>query len=593
MAYRWYQQEAHVCVIQHVRGSVEPCLVEATTGAGKSHIVAGVAAELHRLSGGKHVLCLAPSSELVTQNREKYKATGNPSSIYSASAGSKCLRHPVVFATPGTFKKVAKRMGAKFCAVIMDEAHGITPTVRGIIDDMRESNPNLRVIGLTATPYRLGSGYIYRMDDKGRAMTDHNARDPYFAKLVYRIQAHTLIAEGFLTKPKIGEVAEHYDTSGLHLNARGQFDAADIDRAFMGHGRLTSAIVGDVVRRSQNRRGVMFFAASIEHAQEVMASLPPSLSALVTGETSKADRADILKRFKAQKIKYLVNVSVLTTGFDAPHVDVVAILRKTESVGLLQQIIGRGLRICDGKEDCLILDYAENIADHCPDGDIFAPEITAAYKSGESVPLEVCCPDCMTVQEFTARPNDEGYAISKEGYFLDLEGEPIQTDAGPMPAHYGRRCFGIDRHGTRCGYRWTLKRCPVCAEDNDIAARRCHSCKAELIDPNERLRLDFAALKKDPTRLQVDEVLDWKVNSTMTRAGKEAITVDYVTPYRQFRVWLAPYAKGGQPLADYRQWYEATDGGTVKPETITYRKDPESGFYRVHGYWEEKDEIQQ
>lgn len=590
MTLRWYQQEAHDEAVNFVRTSVEPCLIEAATGAGKSHIVAALAETLHRISNGKHVLCLAPSSELVTQNREKYKATGNPSSIYSASAGSKCLRHPVVFATPGTFKKVARRMGGKFCAVIPDEAHGITPTVRAIIDDMREKNPKLRVIGLTATPYRLGSGYIYRIDDKGRANTDETARDPYFSKLIYRILARQLIAEGFLTKPVIGRAVEHYDTSGLKLNARGQFDAADVDKAFVGHGRITSVIVGDVVNQSRNRRGVMFFAATIQHAEEIMASLPPSISALVTGSTTKRERERILRDFKAEKIKYLVNVSVLTTGFDAPHVDVIAILRKTESVGLLQQIIGRGLRLCEGKDDCLILDYAENIETHCPDGDIFAPEIKASYKSSGNGTIEVTCPDCHTEQEFSARPNDEGYQVNKEGYFLDLTGQPIETEWGFMPAHFGRRCFGQNHHGHRCGYRWTFKPCPVCAAENDIAARYCSECKSELIDPNEKLRIDFAAFKKDATNLQCDEVLSWKVGQTMTRAGKEALIVDYVTPYRQFRVWLAPYAKGGKPLADYKQWYEATEGGLVMPSSITYRKDPESGFFQIHGYGAKPDE---
>src|SRR5690606_29456504 len=137
--------------------------------SGKSIIIAMLASTLTTISKGKHVLCLAPSAELVTQNRAKYLATGEPASIYSASAGQKCLKHPVVFATPGTFKGKARAIGGKFCAVVLDEAHRITPTVRQIIEDMRASNPNLRVIGLSATPYRLGTGYIYQTDETGRA----------------------------------------------------------------------------------------------------------------------------------------------------------------------------------------------------------------------------------------------------------------------------------------------------------------------------------------------------------------------------------------------------------------------------------------
>jgi DNA repair protein RadD len=165
------------------------------------------------------------------------------------------------------------------------------------------------------------------------------------------VGARDLIEQGFLTEPVIGgTMAEGYDTHGLTPNAQGKFDAADVDRAYHGHGRKTAAIVADVVRQAQDRQGVMFFAATVRHAQEIMASLPPELSVMVTGETGKSERDSLIRRFKAKAIKYLVNVSVLTTGFDAPHVDLIAILRKTESVGLLQQIIGRGLRICPGCE---------------------------------------------------------------------------------------------------------------------------------------------------------------------------------------------------------------------------------------------------
>ena len=134
----------------------------------------------------------------------------------------------------------------------------------------------------------------------------------------------------------------------------------------------------------------MLFAATVQHAKEVLDSLPPSLSAIHHGRKSpKADRDRIIEQFKAQKIKYLVNVDVLTTGFDADHVDVIALLRATESVSLLQQIIGRGLRIRHGKDDCLVLDYAQkNIDRHCPDGDVFNPTIKTKSAGGESVSID-------------------------------------------------------------------------------------------------------------------------------------------------------------------------------------------------------------
>lgn len=596
MQLRPYQQEAFQAVMTWVRKTTDPCLLEAATGAGKSLIIAAVAAELHKISGGKRVLCIAPSAELVVQNSEKYKATGNKCSLYSASAGDKCLRYPVIFGTPQTVKNGVAKMGGQICAIIIDEAHGITPTIQTIIERIRERNANVRVIGLSATPYRLGSGYIYAMDERGKPLPDSAARDPYFTARVYRIGARELIAHGYLTPPVIGAVgADSYDTLHLELNRRGQFDSRAVDQAFHGHGRKTSRIIADVVHNARDRRGAMIFAATVQHAEECMASLPPGLSALVTGKTPDGERKTILERFKARRIKYLVNVAVLTTGFDAPHVDVIAILRATESVSLLQQIIGRGLRLDDGKDDCLVLDYAQNIERHCPDGDVFAPEVKAAYKGGDDAPdIEAECAMCGTVNSFRARPNPDQFDVDQWGYFLDAAGERIKTDAGEMPAHFGRRCLGLIKQGAqhvRCDGRWTFKECPHCAAENDIAARYCASCKGELIDPAEKLRIEFVAHKKDPTRLQTDEVLEWRVQPTVTRKGNEALQVYVTTPYRSFTVWLHPYIAHGKPLADYRQAYEATDGFTRSPETVTYRKNSDTGFYQFHGFDRSIDEI--
>lgn len=581
---RDYQEDSADAAMEWVRKSIDPCLIEAATGAGKSLIVAEIAKRMHKASGGKHVLCLAPSAELVTQNREKYLLTGEPASVYSASAGGKCLKHPVVFGTPGTVKNAATRMGPRFCAVIVDECHGITPTIKKIIDDMRQGNPNLRVIGLSATPYRLNEGYIYRMDERGKPMAQ--IKDPYFTARVYNIQARTLIDRGFLTEPHVGSTnGEHYDTHHLELNSMGKFK--DEERAYVGHGRKTAAIVADIIEHARSRQGVMIFAATVQHAKEVLASLPPSMSAIVTGDTPKAERDRIVRQFKSREIKYLVNVSVLTTGFDAPHVDLVALLRLTESVSLLQQMIGRGLRIAPGKNDCLILDYAENLTRHCPDGDLFRPEIRAAFTKEKGTPLKCECPDCGTENEFSMRPNDEGYDIDLNGYYVDLDGNRVETDLGPVPAHFGRRCQGLHliRGGSfvQCGYRWTLKHCPHCDAENDIAARYCSTCKGEIVDPAEKLKIEYRALRRDPTRLQTDIVISWTSRPVST-AKSECIRVDYVTAHRTFSIWYHPLATKGARMAEFVQFMEATKGGNEQPQTVTYRKDPESGFYRIYGY---------
>jgi DNA repair protein RadD len=594
MTLRPYQQSAVDAALEWMRKSVDPFCIEAATGAGKSHIIAEIARVIHGKTG-KRVLCLAPSAELVVQNRGKFLATGNPASMFSASAGGKELRHPVVFGSPLTVKNRISRFqqqgNAGYALVIVDECHGITPTVRDIIDAMKEANPNLRVCGLSATPYRLGSGWIFRMHPDGKVNGDDVARDPYFTKCVYQIGARELIAQGYLTPPVIGAVgAEGYDTSSLVANARGQFDAEAVDRAYHGQGRKTAAIVADVVAQARDRQGVMFFAATVQHASEVLSSLPPELSAIVTGETPKKQRDSILARFKARQIKYLVNVSVLTTGFDAPHVDVIAILRKTESVGLLQQIIGRGLRLDGGKADCLVLDYTTNLTDHCPDGDLFAPVIRAGKASdGEGGGLTCECPSCGYENQFSGKVEYLEYKKDAAGYILDLTGAQVMSDHGPIPGHHGRRCMGLLQSGPRgewerCSYRWTYKECPHCLADNDIAARYCHHCKGEIIDPNERLVIEFKAMKKDPTRIQTDRVLSMSALPGISQAGNKTMRVEWVTEYRQFTTWFQPEARHSRGQAQWAMFCNATNDGAEKPTTVTYRKNADTGFYEVLAY---------
>lgn len=579
---RPYQQEAYDAVISHIKGDLSPCLVDAATGSGKSHIIAAIANWIHSYSK-KFVLVLQPSKELVIQNREKYLATGNPASVYSASAGKKCLKHPVIFATPLSFRKAVEKIGTKIAAVIIDEAHGLTPTIKDMLKRLTILNRRLRVIGLTATPYRLGQGYIYKIDEDGEPVQE--ARDPYFHKLVYKVPAHLLIRKGYLTKPVIGKQSG-YATKHLELNRRGTFNSDDLDKATTGQGRLTSRIIAEIVENARDRKGVLIFASTVKHAYECFESLPPHLSAIVTGKTNAKERADILEKFKAQKIKYIVNVSVLTTGFDAPHCDLIALLRPTESVSLLQQMIGRGLRICDGKESCMVLDYAENIERHVPDGDVFNPKIEAKYALGEKKNIKAECPLCAHENVFSMNKDCTEYKYDKHGYALDLNDLHIQTDYGPLPVHHGRRCNGFsDKMGLeRCGYRWTSKECPECGSANDIAARHCSTCKHEIVDPNEKLREEFVQRKEDPYEVSTDRVQAWDCKDTLSKSGNEMYVVNFKTAYNTVTAY---YVKGQNRT---NKFLYVTKDLKRMPETITYYKDRDSKFWRIIAFDRREDE---
>jgi DNA repair protein RadD len=201
----------------------------------------------------------------------------------------------------------------------------------------------------------------------------------------------------------------------------------------------------------------------------------------VTGETPSNEREEIINAFKEEKLRYLVNVSVLTTGFDAPHVDVIAILRPTESVSLYQQIVGRGLRLSPGKTDCLILDYTGQ------DHDLYSPLIEENKPNSKATIVEVICPQCGIENNFWGLVDEEGTVIE----------------------HYGRKCQGaVEDPDTleiiKCGYRFRFKRCDKCGEENDIAARVCTSCQQILVDNDKKLK--EAMSLKDAHIMRVDSM---------------------------------------------------------------------------------------
>lgn len=608
MQLRPYQQDAVDAAINWMKKSTEPALLELATGAGKSLIAAFIAQFI--VQQGKKVLILQPSKELLEQNAGKYRLSGYQCSVFSASAGSKCTKYDAVYATPKSVDNAITRFGDAFGAVIVDEAHMTTPTVRDIITHLRNKNPLLRVIGMTATPYRMGSGYIYQCDlSEGQniALSEEKTRDPYFHGLLYRITTRELIDMGFLTPAHADLSAVVYDTSEMQINKMGQFNASQVEQVFEGQGRLTASIVADVVAHSAVRRGVMLFAATVQHAKEILESLPPHTSRMIGGDVNmgKVERETLINDFKAMRFKYIVSVGTLTTGFDAPHVDVVAVLRATESASLFQQIIGRGLRLADGKTDCLVLDYAQNIERHKLQNDLFTPEIRT-YKSSGGGEMEVECPTCSMTNLFAARKNPDQLGSDKEGYFITLAGQRLMSDDGqPIPSHMGRRCTGFVKSHLhagkleRCEYRWSSKECGECNHLNDIAARYCEKCKHELVDPNNALQLAFTPVVADPYQLRTEEVWAFSLKAATSKNGNSMIVCEYQTPTNSFRSYYLPNQESKKAWA---RWVDLNDtlslgltadsvdqfmeyySGYNKPYTVTYRKQRDSDFFEVIGH---------
>ena len=579
---RPYQQRAIDSAINWMRKNTDSCVLDLSMSAGKSIIAAFIANEMHRISGGKKVLVLCPNATLVSQNAEKYAMISDEYSIYSASI-SKSLRHAVVFATPLSFAGIVDKTDGEFCCVIVDEGDSITETIKGIISTLKEKNPLLRVCSMTGTPYRTGEGWIAEIDVNNTVFEEITS--PYYKKIVDRISPRELIDLGFATPPCVVDVSEKYDTSNLKLTSNGTFRQSDIDQAFVGQGRKTASVVEDIVNRSNSigARGVMIFGATINHCKEIMESLPNYNSGVINGEMGGKHNQEVIQKFRDQKIKYLVNVNMATVGFSVDHVDVIAILRATSSSRLYQQILGRGMRLDADKKEFLLLDYTDNIANLFPSGDVFSPEIIA-YGKKPSIRHEILCPDCHNMNDVVLRPNPDGYNVDNFGYFLDLAGERVEYEGQHFPAHFARRCSHVDFLGknqmVRCNHYWSYKECPNCNEKNDIVARRCTSCKAELINPNAKLIAEFKAFKKDLSQVQTDAINFIRKKTVRTKSGNDGIQISFGTPERIVQVIMSNKVMP--------KFYDLFLNSDFDPKTITYKKSS-SGYMHIYDFNRETD----
>lgn len=358
MILRPYQQAALDATWDFLRNREgNPALV-LPTGAGKSPLMAAIASEAVQAWGGR-VGILAHVQELVQQNADKLRTywPGAPMGIYSASLRRRDRFEPILFCQIQSVANRATQLG-HFDLLLIDEAHRIPLRGEGryrkFIDDARETNPNLRVVGLTATPYRL----------QGRAVPV--CGDGYVLnEVAYEARIPDLIRDGYLS-PLVTRAGELPDLSGVKLRG-GEYVEADLGRAMLAEG-LVERTVADMLTRAHDRRAGIVFCVNVAHAEAVLAVLQASgeRAALVHGETPKAEREALVASFQAGAIRWMVNVNVLSEGFDAPHIDCVAMLRPTKSPGMFYQQVGRGFRLAPNKENCLVLDYAGNVLEHGP-----------------------------------------------------------------------------------------------------------------------------------------------------------------------------------------------------------------------------------
>lgn len=493
---RPYQADSVKSVIHYFRKHQTPAVLVLPTGAGKSLVIA----ELARLAKGR-VLVLAHVKELVEQNHEKYEGYGLKGSIFSAGLGRKETDQQVVFASVQSVVRNLDSFSNQFSLLVIDECHRVpdekTSSYQKVITHLRENNSGIKVLGLTATPYRLGMGWLYQYHTRGQVRSDEPR---FFRDCIFELPIRYLLDEGFLTPARmIDAPVLSYDFSQLKPASTGRYKEAELDMVIEQSKRATPQIVDQIIELAKDKLGIMIFAATVRHAQEILGLLPEGESSIVIGDTPTLERDQIISDFKERKIKFLVNVSVLTTGFDAPHVDLIAILRPTESISLYQQIVGRGLRLSPGKKECLVLDYAGNSYD------LYQPEVGDPKPDSDSEIITIPCPACGFNNNFWGKLDSNGFLLE----------------------HFGRKCQGYftdEDTGERehCNYRFRAKYCGECGADNDIAARICHECDATLVDPDKKLK--EALNLKDAL---VFECLEMDLNVLKDDKGKSQLKVTY------------------------------------------------------------------
>lgn len=330
------------------------------TGSGKSVTIAGLCQMA--VDAGSRVLVLTHVGELVEQLGEKLKSMLEPElvGIYSAGLGSRDTEEPVVVAQVQSAFRKPEAFGHRDL-VVVDEAQMVpltgTGMYRSLLGSLRDGSPGLKLIGFSATPYRLDSGLIYGEGEQY-----------LFTGVSHEVSVSELIRERLLCPlvNRAGSRNARPDLRGVAMRG-GDFVPAQLGEAATA-GNIVELAVADALPKLESRCSVLWFCCTVAHAEQVADALRgrSENAAVIHGDTPSRDRVRIVEEFKAGDLRHLVNCQCLTVGFDAPGIDGIVMLRPTASPGLYAQMAGRGLRIAPSKEDTLLLDFAGNIARHGP-----------------------------------------------------------------------------------------------------------------------------------------------------------------------------------------------------------------------------------
>jgi len=436
---RWYQDGAVNALYDSVLKSLHP-VAALPTASGKSIILVKLC-EKFLSENDKDILILSHTKEILKQD---YAALKNYDfkdvGIYSAGLNRREFKNKIVVAgiqsiyrKPELFKNVG--------LVIIDECHLVSPENETMYRKLF-LKLNAQFCGLTATPYRLGSGYIY---------TGKNA---LFNDLCYDLTTfenfNRLVDEGYLSKLVTKKVNENLDTGNLKLFG-GDYKIKDMSEEFDSE-EINEKIVKEIVEAGKKYKKWLVFAIDIQHAENLeLLFKKHGILAKCVHSDMEDDREEILYAYKIGVIQCIINVNILTTGFDEPEIDLLAVVRPTESKSLHVQIIGRGMRIHPDKDHCLIMDFAGNTSRLGAINDIqIDDEETKDEEEKESPTRD--CPECGNIQsrrykecqhcgyEFPIMEREQSKKLTIEASNVDI----FKTKKNTATPDTWRGVFGID-----------------------------------------------------------------------------------------------------------------------------------------------------
>lgn len=395
---RPYQQAAITSIYGYFHSHKGNPLVVIPTAGGKSLVMAAFIEGVLKAWPDQRILIVTHVRELIAQNHAEMIGLWPeaPAGIYSAGLGKREAQARILFAGIQSIHRRAQEVGHTDL-VLIDEAHlipGNSSTMyRRFLDGLARINPALKVIGLTATPFRLDSGML------------HEGRSALFTDIAYEAPVRDLIDAGYLSPLVSKQPATRLDVSKVGTRA-GDFIQRDLAAA-VDQEAITRAAVTEIIAHGRDRKSWLTFCSGVDHARHVAEEFARQgiTCRTIFGDTPKEERDAIIAAFKRGEIRALASMGVLTTGFNAPAVDLIALLRPTKSAGLYVQMVGRGTRLAPGKENCLVLDFAGNVRRHGPI-DLVRPKRPGDGGGGEA-PTKVCpmcesiialsateCPDC-------------------------------------------------------------------------------------------------------------------------------------------------------------------------------------------------------